>query len=92
MERDAFANAALTLCRNARASDSVRNSHFYRADIDTIAVLVDADPSAYGQGSDNQPTSAGAKAFFAMPDLTHSRAQETWGKAGLGEETFRLSQ
>lgn len=92
MDRDAFANAALTLCRNARASDGVRNSRFYWANIDTIAVLVEADPGAWGPGSGSQPTADGAKAFFAMSDLAHSRAQETWGEAGRGKETFRLSQ
>ena len=47
-DRDAFANAALTMSRFARSNEGVRNSRFYWADIDTIAILVDAEPGAWG--------------------------------------------
>lgn len=92
VDRDAFASGALALCRNARASDGVRSARFYWADIDTIAVLVDAEPGAWGQGSANTPTAEGAKAFFGMSDLSRNVSQEIWGEAGPGEELFRSAQ
>ena len=92
VDRDAFANAALTMSRFARSNEGVRNSRYYWADIDTIAILVDAEPGAWGPGSGGDPPPEGSKAFFGMSDVAHARGQETWGEAGRGEETFRLSQ
>jgi hypothetical protein len=92
VDRDAFANGALAICRNARATDGVRNSRFYWATIDQIAVLVDADAGAWGPGSGTGPTPEGTKVFFGMSDVAHMRSQETWGDAGPGEEAYRMSK
>ena len=92
VDRDAFANAALAVCRNARATDGVRNSRFYWATIGQIAIPVGADAGAWGQGSGSGPTPEGGKAFFGISDVARVRSQEIWGEAGPGEEAYRLSK
>ncbi len=91
-DRDALGRAALTLCRANRAIEGVRNSRFYWANTDTVAVLTDAEAGSYGQGSGTPPTADGAKAFFGMADLARQVSDETWGEAAAGEEVYRLSQ
>ena len=91
-DRDALGTAALTMCRFARSNEGVRNARFYWANTDTVAILVDADPGAWGPGSAGDPTAEGAQAIFGLSDLAHGVAQETWGEAGAGEALFRMKE
>ena len=50
-DRDALGTAALTMCRFARSNEGVRNARFYWANIDTVAIIVDAEPGAWGPGA-----------------------------------------
>jgi len=94
-----------TICRSlrarARAARSRRysstgrssaGSRFYWIDPNEIAILIDAEPGAWGPGSAAQPSSRGASAMFALADLARNTVNETWMDARAGEETYRLAQ
>lgn len=91
-DRDALGSAALTVCRNARGVDGVRNARFYWANPDTVAIMVDAEPGSWGPGSGSGPTPEGAKAMFGLSNLARMTSSETWGEARTGEEAYRMSR
>jgi hypothetical protein len=91
-DRNALAAAALEWCRAARAADGVNDSRFYWIDPNEIAIVTDAEPGAWGAGSNAQPTARAAKAIFALADLARNTSTETWGDAKAGAEMFNLSQ
>ena len=92
VDRDAFARAALGVCRHARSLDGVRDARFYWANADTIGLAVNAEPGAWGPNTVIQPTPDAAKALFGLSDLSRQTASEVWGEAGIGEQAFRMSQ
>lgn len=91
-ERDAFGNAALAVCRHARSIDGVRSARFYWANADTIGLVVDAEPGAWGPNSGNGPTPDAAKNMFHLSDLSRQVSSEFWVEAGQGEQTYRMSR
>jgi hypothetical protein len=52
--------------------------------------MIDADPAAWGPGS--QPSAEAMKASFSLSDLSTQVANETWMGAGAGTENFNLAQ
>ena len=91
-DRNDLALAALEVCRAAREADGVTSSRFYWIDPNEIAILIDAEPGAWGPGSAAQPSSRGASAMFALADLARNTVNETWMDARASEETYRLAQ
>jgi hypothetical protein len=91
-DRNDLALAALELCRAARESDGVRSGRFYWIDPNQIAIVVDAEPGAWGPGSGNQPSHRGAAAMFALADLARNTMNETWADARAGADTYQLAQ
>lgn len=91
-DRNDLALAALEVCRAAREADEVTSSRFYWIDPNEIAILIDAEPGAWGPGSAAQPSSRGASAMFALADLARNTVNETWMDARAGEETYNLAQ
>jgi hypothetical protein len=91
-DRTDLALAALEACRSARATAGVNSSRFYWVNPDEIAIVTDAEPGAWGQGSGNQPGSRAMKAMFELADLARNTSVETWADARSGEETFKISQ
>ena len=91
-DRNDLAQAALETCRSARETAGVNNSRFYWVNADEIAILVDAEPGAWGQGSGNEPQPRGMKALFALSALAKSTSSETWADARSGEQTYKVSQ
>lgn len=92
VDRDAFAKAALAVCRHARSLDGVRDARFYWANADTIGLAVNAETGAWGQNGTGLPTPDGAKALFGLSDLSRQTVSEIWGEAGIGEQAFRMSK
>jgi hypothetical protein len=90
--RNDLAQAALEACRAARETAGVNNSRFYWVNPDEIAILTDAEPGAWGQGSGNDPQPRSMKAMFALADLAKTTSSETWADARSGEETYKVSQ
>ncbi len=90
-DRDAFARAALTSCRATKAQDGIRSSRFYWANADTVAIVTDAEPGAFGPGSARQPSSDEAKALFELSDLAHPVSFESLGEAKAGEDAYRAA-
>lgn len=91
-DRNDLAQAALEACRSARESAGVTDSRFFWINPDEIAILTDAEPGAWGQGSGNTPQPRAMKAMFALADLARNTSVETWADARSGEETYKLSR
>jgi hypothetical protein len=85
-DREEFAQAALGLCRNARAQG--RESRFYWANANTICMINESEQPADFFGG---PTPDGAKAIFALADLANRTAFEIWMEPRLGEESYRMA-
>ena len=79
-DRNALGLAALEFCRAARAADGVNNSRYFWIDPNEIAILTEADPGAWGNGSASQPSPRAAAAVFALamerPELTMGEVLE----------------
>lgn len=87
-DRDAFARAALDLCRAWRAEDGVRGARFYWASADTLVTMLDAEsPEVF----DRQPNAMRGRALFALSDLARNLGNERWGDARTGEEAFHIA-
>jgi hypothetical protein len=78
--------------RTSRGTSGVNNSRFYWVNPDEIAILTDAEPGAWGQGSGNDPQPRSMKAMFSLSDLAKNTSSETWADARSGEETYKVSQ
>ena len=91
-DRNDLGVAALELCRAARESDGVTRSRFYWVDANEVAILVEADPGAWGTGSGAQIGARAGAAVFALADLARNTVNEVWTDAGAGEEIYRASQ
>lgn len=90
-DRDALGRAALNVCRHARSQEGVRDARFYWANADTIGMIVNAEPGAWGQNSGRGPDAAGASALFGLSDLARQVSSEIWGEAAQGEQAYRMS-
>lgn len=91
-DRNDLALAALEACRSARETAGVANSRFFWVNPDEIAILTDAEPGAWGQGSGNAPQPRAMKALFDLADLARNTSLETWADARSGEETYKVSK
>ncbi len=89
-DRNDLALAALEYCRAARETEGVTSSRFYWIDPNEIAILIEAEPGAWGPWSVNVPSRRSAVAMFALADLARNTVNETWGDAKSGEETYKL--
>jgi hypothetical protein len=87
-DRNAFALAALEWCRAAREHEGVNESRFYWIDPNVIAVVTDAEPGAWGNGSGAELSARGAKAIFDLADRARNTSSETWADARSGAEMF----
>jgi len=91
-DRNALAMAALEWCRAAREHNGVNSSRFYWIDPNEIAVVTDAEPGAWGNGSGAELSDRAAKAVFALADLARSTGTEAWADARSGAEMFNSAQ
>ena len=91
-DRTALAMAALEWCRAAREHDGVNESRFYWIDPNEIAVVTDAEPGAWGNGSGAEFSGRAAKAVFALADLARNTSTETWADARSGADMFNSAQ
>ena len=91
-DRNDLAYAAIEACRSARETPGVLSSRFFWVNPDEIAILTDAEPGAWGQGSGNAPQPRSMKAMFSLADLAKNTSSEIWADARSGEETFKVSQ
>ena len=89
-DRNAFGNAAYAVCKAAKASPGVSDAKYFWINPNLIALMVDADPAAWGPGA--QPSADAMKASFSLSDLSTQVANETWMSAGAGTENFNLAQ
>jgi hypothetical protein len=89
IDRDAFARAALDLCRAARTRPGFRGSRFYWAGIDTIAVVADVESM---EAVDTLPTPESSRAAFALSDLARQVRTERLMDAARGEQAYRAGQ
>ena len=90
--RNELGLAALELCRASRENPGVSSSLFYWINTDQIAIVTDAEPGAWGQGSGNTPQPRTTKAMFALSDLAKATSNETWADARAGSDTYKVSQ
>ena len=91
-DRNDLGLAALEACRGARETAGVISSRFYWINPDEIAIITDAEPGAWGQGSGNTPQPRAMKALFALADLAKNTSLEVWADARSGEETYKITQ
>ena len=91
-DRNQLGVAALEACRAARENPGVLSSLYYWINTDEIAIITDAEPGAWGQGSGNTPTPRSLKALFALADLAKNTSSETWIDARGGSETYKASE
>ena len=91
-DRNELGLAALEACRSARETAGVADSRFYWVNPDEIAIITDAEPGAWGQGSGNTPQPRAMKAAFALADLAKATSTETWADARSGVETYNIAQ
>ncbi len=89
-DRNAFGNAAYAVCKAAKASSGVSYAKYFWINPNLIAMVIDADPVAWGPGS--QPTAEAMKTLFSLSDLSTQVENETWVSAGEGTENFNLAQ
>ncbi|MCZ6504019.1 MAG: hypothetical protein O6945_16095 [Gammaproteobacteria bacterium] len=59
---------------------------------DEIAIITDAEPGAWGQGSSSTPLPRSVQALFTLADLAKNTSIETWADARAGSETYKISQ
>ena len=85
-DREAFARAALALCRAARTQPHNRSTRFYWTNQDTIAIIRDFDGNNRPNGL---PPAEIAKALYALSDLARQVSSEEWVDAGFGEEHYQ---
>lgn len=88
-DRDAFAKAALNLCRANRINPRIRGSRFYWFGIDTLIVQTDAESLDVFNGLPPPEVSAAA---FALSDHAHQVRMERWQDAGAGDQSYRNAQ
>jgi hypothetical protein len=91
-DRNELGIKALEVCRSAKATAGVINSRFYWVNPDEIAIITDAEPGAWGQGSGHGPEPRSVKALFALGDLAKNTSTEVWADARSGVETYNVSQ
>ena len=91
-DRNELGLAALEACRSARETAGVTDSRYYWANPDEIAIITDAEPGAWGQGSGNTPQPRATKALFALADLAKNTSTEIWADARSGTETYKVTQ
>jgi hypothetical protein len=70
----------------------VNDSRFYWIDPNEIAVVTDAEPGAWGNGSGAELSGRAAKAIFALADLARSTSTEAWADARSGTNMFNSAQ
>ncbi len=91
-ERNDLGIAALESCRAARETPGVTSSRFYWVNTDEIAIITDAEPGAWGQGSGSTPLPRSVKALFTLANLAKNTSTETWADARAGSETYKISE
>ena len=91
-DRNSLGLAALGYCRANKSADGIHSSKFYWGNADTLVIITEADPGAYGPGSGGEPNAEAAKASFALSDLARSTSIETLVDARMGKQTYDLSQ
>lgn len=82
-----FANAALAACRSIKARDDVISSRFYWYNPDTIVIWSEGEASAF----EMPPDPNGAKAVFALSDLSKNTMNWRLSDARFGEEIYRAA-
>lgn len=84
-DRNAFAQAALELCRATRAAPGVEDSRFYWTDPDTVVIQTTAK-SAEVFGS--PPNGKVAASFFGLADLARQMRNEQWTEPRMGQAAY----
>jgi hypothetical protein len=83
-DRNAMGAAALDLCRAMRAMDGVDDARFYWSGTDSLVLLTHG-----GAGTlSGPPSPQAAAANFALADLAHQTAAETWFDPSQGMEMY----
>ncbi len=90
-DRDQLGVAALEWCRSARESEGVNSSKYYWIDPNQIAIVTDAEPGAWGPGSNAQPNTRYVKAMFSLADLARNTSSETWADARAGMNVRQIA-
>lgn len=91
-DRNDLALAALEVCRAAKEVAGVNDCRFFWVDPNEIAILTDAEPGAWGPGSNAELSPRNYKAMFTLADLARNTLSETWVDARAGEDNYKLSQ
>lgn len=90
VDRNAFAMAALNLCRAVKAANPKVQSHrFYWVDANTIGFVVQGQNGFNDYNPNPDPNVA--KAQFALADMANMTNIGLWADAGVGERSWEIA-
>lgn len=85
-DRDAFASAALGVCRATRKQDGINDCRFFWRDSDTIMILTDAESK---EAFDRRPGPEVFAAIFALSDAARAAGSDEFISPGDGMRAYR---
>ena len=89
-DRNAFGNAAYAVCKAAKASSGVSDAKYFWINPNLIALMIDADPAAWGPGS--QQSAEAMRALMRLSTRATRAAHEPWMGEGAGTETCTVAE
>lgn len=90
-DRDAFAKAALNVCRALKGTnEKVRSSRFYWGNWNTIALVTEGEPGWMDWRPPEQDTPV-VKAFAGLFELADQTYLRDAGDAGTGQRAYEVA-